>query len=90
MIEMERKIKGARTSTVADFKEFELERNRALLSLDERKIKAVYERWAIKFPGNGESFWEAVAKNILRMPNAPADIRVEAVKILDELNIEFE
>lgn len=90
MIEMERKIKGVRTSTVADFKEFEFERNRALLSLDERKIRAVYKKWNIEFPRSGESFWEAVAKNILRMPNAPADIRVEALRILDELNIEFE
>lgn len=90
MIEMEQKIKGVRTSTVADFKEFEFERNRALLSLEENKIRAVYEEWGIEFPTRGENFWEAVAKNILRMPNAPTNVRVEAIKILDELNIEFE
>lgn len=84
------KIKDVKTSDMAKFKEFEYHRRQAILSMNEERIKHFYEAWEIPFPPEGEGFWEAVATNILRMNDAPPAKRVEAVRILDELNIEFE
>lgn len=89
-MELVPKIKGTKTSDLAKFKEFEYFRRQALLSMNEERIRHFYEAWEIEFPPKGEEFWEAVAKNILRMVDAPPTKRVEAVRILDELNIEFE
>lgn len=90
MIEMAQKIKGVKATGFERFMEFEYERNKALLSLDEKKIRKMYAKWDIVFPPEGEGFWEAVAKNILRMTDAPTGARIEAVRILDELNMEFD
>ena len=87
---MERKVKGAKTTSLAEFRVFDYERRQALLTMDEGVIRRFYAEWAISFPPGKESFWEAVAKNILLMKEVPPKYRMEALRILDELNIDYE
>lgn len=87
---IQQKVKGAKTGSLARFKEFEHERRMALLSFDEKRIRQHYAEWNIPFPPNNETFWEAVAKNVLLMSDVPPGKRIEALLILDELNINYE
>lgn len=88
MIGIETYVKGASTN-VAEFYRFDSERRTALLTMDESTIKKFYRSWGIEFPRRGESFWEAVAKNILSLPDIPPYKRIEAACILDELNVGY-
>lgn len=93
MITMENKTESLDyefRKTLGGFKQFDIERRKALLTMDEQTIRAHYEKWCIPFPREGELFWEAVAKNVLALPDIPPAVRLEAVSVLDELNIKFE
>jgi len=43
------------------------ERDKAFLSLDEKKIRAFCKKWKIEVPGNQLAFWASVHKAICNM-----------------------
>ena len=51
-----------------DIEKFVKERDEALLSLDEKKIKAYMKRYQVRFcPGNETVFWQAFTKRLLEL-----------------------
>lgn len=54
------------------------ERNTALFSLDEGKIRKFMEKNGIPIPEQPDAFWGAVYKVIVNTPNAPVVIRRKA------------
>ena len=57
---------------------FVKERDDALLSLDENKIRAFCRKYHVQLSDNPLVFWASVYKSILAMRNSPADIREKA------------
>ena len=64
-------------------KTFVKDRDAALLSLDENKIRAFCRKYNIRTSDNPLVFWASVYKSILVMKNSPADIREKAGAWLD-------
>ena len=62
---------------------FVKERDDALLSLDENKIRAFCRKYHVQLSDNPLVFWASVYKSILAMRNSPADIREKAEAWLD-------
>lgn len=64
--------------------DFIKERNEALFSLDEQKIRAYAEKWCAKVPENPIAFWGAVYKAIYNITNAPTELKQKAKEWLEE------
>ncbi len=64
--------------------EFVKERNDALFSLDENKIRCYVKKWGIQIPNNQTAFWGGVYKAICSIPDAPKNVRQIAEKWLRE------
>lgn len=65
-------------------KNFVKERNVALFSLDEKKIRAYMRKYDIEPEGNELIFWASVYKGICNITSAPADKVAIAMKWLTE------
>lgn len=87
-ISMQTYIKGTIPKDLVNYNDFAEERKAILLSMNEYKIRRMYRKYGMAFPPENETFWEAVAKSILKMPEAPEDKVREAKTILNELNVE--
>jgi hypothetical protein len=63
-----------------DFKTMIAERNAALLSLDEQKIRAYAKKYGARFPGSNDPvvFWGAVHKARTAIPSLPAEAKKES------------
>ena len=62
---------------------FVQDRDRALLSLDEQKIRAFCRKYSISISDNPIVFWASIYKSILAMKNCPSHIRKQAEDWLD-------
>ena len=63
--------------------DFVKERNAALFSLDEQKIRQYSEKYGGHIPENKEVFWAGVYKAILAITDAPDDLKALAGTWLD-------
>lgn len=70
-----------------ELKRFVKERNEALFSFDEKKIKAYLKKYDIPIPDNEDVFWGAVAKAVCHITGAPVEAVVRAKMILDVLHM---
>lgn len=68
--------------------EFNKDRNEALLTLDEAKIRAYHDKWnpGMRLP-DGEVFWGAVHKTITGIPSLPLEFRKKSKAWLDRRNL---
>ena len=64
--------------------EFVKERNEALFSLDEKKIRAYAKKYCAPLPENPKAFWGAVYKSIYNITNAPSEVKAKAKAWLKE------
>lgn len=62
----------------------EKERNEALFSLDEDKIKAYFKKYDISIPKNEIVFWGGVYKSIYNIKDAPEEFKYKAWEWLTE------
>ena len=62
---------------------FVKDRDAALLSLDENKIRAFCRKYNVQISDSPLVFWASIYKSILAMRNCPADIREKAGAWLD-------
>lgn len=64
------------------------DRNDALFSLDCFKIVKFYNKYRIKPPKNAVDFWKKVYEVILKLPEAPVelkkDVRCRLIKLLNK------
>lgn len=67
-----------------DVDKFIKERNDALFSLDEKKIKAYIQKYRLKVPQNPITFWGAIYKAIYNISEAPDELKQKAKTWLDE------
>ena len=63
---------------------FVKERNEALFSLDETKIKAYAKKYGIPLPSEPLAFWGGVYKAICTIASAPDELKTTARKWLSE------
>ena len=70
--------------------EFVRERNEALFSLDEAKIKAYLKKRGISLPTDDKIFWGAVYKSICNITDAPQKLKDKAKAWLKENNMSEE
>lgn len=63
---------------------FNKERNEALLSMDEAKIRAMVKKWNGTEMPQGEVFWGAVHKAITGAMSLPLEFRKKSKAWLDE------
>ncbi len=75
-------------SFVSDLDTFVSDRDNALLSLDEQKIRAFGLKYSIPLSDNLIVFWASVYKSVLAMKNSPANIRRKAEDWLDSHGFE--
>lgn len=68
----------------ATFESFIKERNKALFSYDEAKIKAHMRKYGVQIPDNEIVFWAAVNKCICNITSAPPELVAKAEKWLAE------
>lgn len=66
--------------------QFIKERNEALVSLDETKIRAYAKKYGAEVPEDPEIFWGGVHKAITALPNIPENIRERSEIWLKEHN----
>lgn len=66
---------------------FKLERNEALLSLDEGKIRAFHLNWNGKTIPQGKVFWGSIHKAITGCLDLPLEFRKQSKKWLNENNL---
>jgi hypothetical protein len=66
--------------------QFVKERNEALFSLDEEKIRAFYGKWGdkAKLPTNPLVFWAGIHKAICNITSAPEDVKAKSRAWLKE------
>ncbi|MDD6490281.1 MAG: hypothetical protein PUG48_10845 [Clostridia bacterium] len=64
--------------------EFVKERNEALFSLDEEKIRAYAKKYCVSLPENPKVFWGAVYKSIYNVTDAPQELKDKAKAWLEE------
>lgn len=60
------------------------ERNRAFLSLDEKKIRAFCKKWGLAIPQNERAFWAGVHKVIYHTTAATAEQKANSAAWLRE------
>lgn len=65
-----------------NIQDFVKERNDALLSMNEDKIRRCARKYGIRTPINQTAFWGGVYKAICNVPDAPKDVRWIAEKWL--------
>lgn len=58
-----------------DMKNFVQERDAALLSLDEKRIKTYCRAWGVPIPNSNEVFWRAVHKAVCNITSASTEQR---------------
>lgn len=75
-------------SFVSDLDTFLSDRDNALLSLDEQKIRAFGLKYSIPFSDNPIVFWASVYKSVLAMKYCPTSIRRTAEDWLDSHGFE--
>lgn len=63
------------------------ERDEALFSLDEKKIRRFMKKYDLVLPDNEIVFWGSVYKAICKIPYAPKDVKHKAVTWLTEHNM---
>lgn len=67
-----------------EIKQFNRERNEAMLSMDEQKIRAMVRKWNdTEMPSHMETFWGAVHKAITGCLQLPIERRRESKAWLD-------
>lgn len=64
--------------------QFVKDRNEALFSLDEKKIRAYAEKYRVALPDNDVAFWGGIYKAICNITNAPKDVQDKARAWLKE------
>lgn len=62
---------------------FVKERNEALFSLDEKKIRAYSRKYKVAMPKHPTVFWATVYKAIANITDAPVDLKAKAEEWLD-------
>ena len=67
-----------------DMKNFIQERDAALLSLDEERIKTYCQAWGVPIPDSNEVFWRAVHKAICNITSASTEQRRRSAQWLAE------
>lgn len=60
------------------------DRNEALFSYDERRIKAYMRKYGLRIPANDTVFWAAVNKAICNITTAPPELVAKAENWLAE------
>ena len=65
-------------------KKFVKERNEALFSLDEKKIKAYMKKYCVPDPHSERVFWAMVYKAICNIADAPPEVKAKAKVWLKE------
>lgn len=73
-------------SKLPSIETFIKERNEALFSFDEKKIRAYCKKYDVPMPENPIAFWAAICKAICNIKNAPHEIRRKASEWLKENN----
>lgn len=71
-------------STEKGIKEFVKERNEALFSLDEKKIKAYMKKYCVPDPHSERVFCAMVYKAICNIADAPPEVKAKAKAWLKE------
>lgn len=71
----------ANTPKINDFVK---ERDEALFSLDEKKIRAYAKKYGAKLPTTEKGFWGAVYKSIYNINDAPIELKMKAKKWLEK------
>ncbi len=69
---------------VPNIKDFVKERNEALFSLDEEKIKTFIKKYGLRVSENPKIFWASVYKAVYNITTTPPEIKEKAKKWLDE------
>lgn len=64
--------------------DFVKERNEALFSLDEDKIKAYFKKYDIPIPEDETEFWGGIYKIIYNIKDAPKELKYKACEWLIE------
>lgn len=67
-----------------DFKKFVKERDEALLSLDEKKIKRYCKKWGVPIPTDETVFWAGVHKCIVNINSAPLEKKLQSAAWLNQ------
>lgn len=70
-----------------NIEKFVRERNEALFSLDEKKIKDYAKKYGLSLPEHPIVFWGAVYKSIYNITTTPQDLKQKAKDWLDEHNM---
>nr|DAO85298.1 MAG TPA: hypothetical protein [Caudoviricetes sp.] len=60
------------------------ERDEALWSLDEKRIKAFLNKYRMDWPENDVVFWAGVYKAVLAIVDTPEEVKVKARAWLDD------
>lgn len=69
----------------AQLKQFNQERNEALLSMDEQRIRAFVKKWnGVDSPSHPEAFWGGVHKCITGTTTLPIEFRRKSYQWLPE------
>lgn len=71
----------ANTPKINDFVK---ERDEALFSLDERKIRAYAEKYGVRLSNEPKVFWGSVYKAIYNIIDAPTELKQKAKEWLDK------
>ena len=67
--------------------QYKKERNEALFSLDEAKIKHFAAKWRVPMPLYSKAFWGGIYKAVLAIPECPNDVQKKAKAGLKELGM---
>ena len=71
-------------ANIPKINDFVKERNEALFSLDEQRIRAYADKYGVKVPEKPIVFWASVYKAIYNITNAPTELKQKAKEWLDE------
>lgn len=72
-----------------EIERFNAERNEALLSLDEQRIRAMVRKWnGTEMPKNMKVFWGAIHKAISGATSLPLEFRQRSKAYLDEQSLQ--
>ena len=73
---------------IRDLKQFKADRDKALFSLDETKIRAFLAKYDMPMAESKAEFWGAVYKALYNMPHTPLPLKYEAIKGLRKLGMD--
>ena len=60
------------------------ERNEALFSLDEKKIRRYCKKHSVTIPRDEEVFWRTIYKSVCNVEDAPQEVKERAIVWLKE------